>query len=174
PKGIGAIYKRDGVELSPILFGAGHERGLRPGTENVPCIVGLGKACEIAKRDIDSRVSYAKFLSERLHSGLEKEIPDLKLNGHPDKRLPNTLNLCFPDTDASSLIEKLKGEIAASTGSACHAGKHTPSPVLKAIGLSDKDALSSVRFSVGKDNTEKEIREAVRIIINALKGERMC
>jgi cysteine desulfurase len=167
PKGIGALYKKSALELEPILYGASHEKGLRPGTENVCSIVGLGKAAESARKELRSRVHNMKYLSEMLYDGLRKRIPGLKLNGHPSKRLPNTLNISFPNIIGSVLLEKFKNEVAASTGSACHEGRHTPSPVLKAMGLSDERALSAVRFSLGRDTTERQIKIAVKAIVKA-------
>lgn len=169
PKGIGALYLRDGLELSPIMFGAGHERGLRPGTENVPGIVGLGKACELAKMNIRNRVAHATKLCEMLFRGLTEKIDGIRLNGHETMRLPNTLNICIHGIDSTDLLEGIKDKVAASSGSACHAGQRKPSHVLKAMGLSDVDAMSSLRLSVGKDNTEEEIKEAVEIIADMVK-----
>jgi len=169
PKGVGALYVERGVELKPILFGAAHEKGLRPGTENVCSIAGLGKAAEIAKKELPGRVQHMKTLTEFFYSELRKQIPGIKLNGHPSKRLPNTLNLSFPDIQGHVLLERLKEEIAASTGSACHEGRHNPSSVLKAMGLSDKEALSAVRLSLGINNTEAQIRRAVKAIVRAYK-----
>ncbi|MDA8077488.1 MAG: cysteine desulfurase family protein [Nitrospiraceae bacterium] len=164
PKGIGALYVRKETPLKPILFGAGHEQGLRPGTENVAGIVGIGKACQIALRDMKLRVSHTRGLRDLLYSVLQEKIPGVSLNGHVSQRLPNTLNIRIPGIRALDLIERLKDSVAASAGSACHAGKDFPSAVLKAMGLSDKEALSSIRLSVGKDNTEEEAREAAGII----------
>jgi len=169
PKGIGALYKRNEIELEPILYGASHEKGLRPGTENVCSIVGLGKAAELAKKESKSRVQNMKYLSKMLYDELRREIPGIKLNGHPSKRLPNTLNISFPGIMGSVLLEKLKSEVAASTGSACHEGMHTPSPVLKAMGLSDDRALSAVRLSLGRDSTERQIKQAAKAIVKAYR-----
>ncbi len=164
PKGIGALYVRKETPLTPILFGAGHEQGLRPGTENVAGIVGMGKACQIALRDMKLRISHTRGLRDLLFSVLKEKIPGVSLNGHAAHRLPNTLSIRFPGIRALDLIERLKDSVAASAGSACHAGRDVPSAVLKAMGLTDDDALSSVRLSVGKDNTEEEVREAAGII----------
>jgi cysteine desulfurase len=167
PKGVGALYKRRDVALEPILCGASHEKGMRPGTENVCSIAGLGTAAEIAKKELKDRVRNMKYLSGMLYAELRRHIPEIKLNGHPVKRLPNTLNISFPGVIGSALLERLKNEIAASTGSACHEGKHTPSAVLKAMGLSDEQALSAVRLSLGRDTTEREIRKASKAIVRA-------
>jgi cysteine desulfurase len=167
PKGVGALFMRKGLVLKPILFGGGHERGLRPGTENVPGIVGLGKACQIAMRDIKLRVSHTSRLRDLLFSGLRSSLPDVVLNGHETKRLPNTINLQIPGISSHHLVEKLRDDVAISTGSACHAGTYAPSAVLKSMGLSDEEALCSIRLSTGKDNTEEEITRATGIIARA-------
>jgi cysteine desulfurase len=168
PKGVGALFVRKGVVLKPILFGAGHERGLRPGTENVSGIVGLGKACQIAMRDIKLRVSHTTRLTDLLLGGIKSSLPDVALNGHETKRLPNTINLRIPGISSHELVEKIKDDVAISTGSACHAGRYAPSQVLRSMGLSDEEALSSVRLSTGKDNTEEEIQKATGIIAMAV------
>ena len=167
PKGVGALYIKNGIDIKPLLFGASHEQGMRPGTENVCSIAGLGSACGLAKKEMKTRVSDMKSLSGLFYSELRKHIPGLKLNGHPSKRLPNTLNLSFPNVIGSALLEKLKNDIAASTGSACHEGRHTASHVLKAMGISDKDAFSAVRLSLGRTTTEVQIRKAVKVIVKA-------
>ncbi len=169
PKGTGALYIRRGTDIRPMLFGASHEKGLRPGTENVCSIAGLGKASEVAKEEMKARVSGMRHLTNIFHKELRREIPGIRLNGHPVKRLPNTLNLSFPDIQGSALLESLKNDIAASTGSACHEGKHTPSSVLKAMGISDKDAFSAVRLSLGRENTEAQIKKAVKAIVRAYR-----
>jgi cysteine desulfurase len=167
PKGVGALYVRSGTHILPLLFGAGHEKGLRPGTENVAGIVGFGKACQIGKRDIKLRVAHTLRLRDLLLDNLRSLLPGMRLNGHKDQRLPNTANIILPGVSSYALVEKIKDHVALSTGSACHSGEHTPSGVLKNMGLSDEDALSSVRLSVGKDNTEEEIVKAAGIIAGA-------
>ncbi|HXX54074.1 MAG TPA: aminotransferase class V-fold PLP-dependent enzyme, partial [Thermodesulfovibrionales bacterium] len=170
PKGIGALYVKKGLELRPLLFGAGHERGLRPGTENVPGIMGLGKACEMAVTSMKDRVSHTRKLSSMLYDLLAERIPGLRINGHKTLRLPNTVNICIAGVDSLSLLEKIERSVAASSGSACHAGERRPSSVLMAMGVSESDAMSSVRLSTGKDTTEEEIREAADIIANAAQS----
>lgn len=170
PKGAGALFIRRGVSVKPLMFGASHEKGLRPGTENVCSIAGLGKAAELAGKEMKERVMSMRGLSLFFLKELLKQIPGIKLNGHPSKRLPNTLNLSFPDVHGSVLLDKLKNMMAASTGSACHEGRHTPSPVLKAMGLNDKEALSAVRFSLGRNTTKAQIRNAVKAITKAYRG----
>ncbi|MCL5976564.1 MAG: cysteine desulfurase [Nitrospirae bacterium] len=168
PKGVGALYVRNGIELRPIMFGAGHERGIRPGTENVIGIVGIGKACETAGCNMPFRYDHTIKLRDKLFSLLRNEL-DVKLNGHETLRLPNTLNVSVKGVKGNDLVEKLKDSVAFSAGSACHSGTCKPSSVLKAMGLSDEDALSSIRLSVGKDNTPDEIRTASEMIIACVK-----
>jgi cysteine desulfurase len=167
PKGIGALCIMRNSPLKPILFGGNHEKGMRPGTENVAGIAGFGKACQIAKRDIGLRVSHTLRLRELLFESLKSLIPGICLNGHESLRLPNTLNLRIPGVSSHLLAERLRQDVALSTGSACHSGETTPSRVLINMGLSEEEALSSVRLSVGKDNTEEEIRTAASLIAAA-------
>jgi cysteine desulfurase len=164
PKGIGALFVRRGFEPSPIMYGAGHERGLRPGTENVPGITGLGKAAETARRDLEGRVEGAWKLRRLFLYPLAATLPGLHLNGHPELTLPGTLNLCLPGTVSSDVVAALGERVALSAGSACHEGVNAPSHVLKAMGLSDGDAIASLRVSIGKDNTEEEIRAAAGML----------
>lgn len=164
PKGAGALYVRNGVTLMPIMFGAGHERGLRPGTENITGIMGLGKACETAGRHMSARYEHARILRDGLHS-LLKERLDVRLNGHETLRLPNTLNISLRGTRAADIVSALRDEVALSAGSACHAGVTTPSAVLKSMGLSDDDDLAALRISTGKENTVSEIESAAEAII---------
>ncbi|NOZ60068.1 MAG: selenide, water dikinase SelD [Calditrichaeota bacterium] len=168
PKGIGALYMRKGLRLQPLMIGADHESGRRAGTENVLEIVGLGKACEIARRDLDEIQRHSRKLREKLWEGLKKEIPDIQLNGHPAKRLPNTLNVSFPGIDANTLLDELT-DIAASAGAACHTDVAEPSEVLVAMRLPLGQALGTIRFSVGRLNDEKQIDRAVRSVTGAVK-----
>ena len=171
PKGVGALSVRTGVQLKPILFGAGHEKGLRPGTENVPGIVGLGKTCGMTRLFLMEREAHMKKLTDMLFTGLRERLADVRINGHQTLRLPNTLNICIPGVDSTDLLEKIKDDVAATAGSACHSGRRTPSAVLMAMGMSEADAMSSVRLSTGKDNTEEEIRAAVEIIAKAAQDQ---
>jgi cysteine desulfurase len=163
PKGIGALFVKDGTDIEPFLRGAGHEHGLRPGTENTASIVGLGKAADIAKRTMSEYVPRMQSLRDRLHGLLLKSIAELKLNGHPKKRLPNTLNVSVPGIDSESLLASTP-ELAASTGSACHADRMEPSSVLTAMGVPEETALGALRLSLGKWSTEKEVDRASRMI----------
>lgn len=171
PKGIGALYVRAGVRLEPLLHGAGHERGLRPGTENVPGIAGLGRASELAQRDLEKRMREAAGLSRLMLDGLRERFEDTRLNGHPELRLPGTLNVHLPGIDSAAFVESLKDSVAISAGAACHAGQKKPSHVLMAMGLADEDAMASVRISIGKDNTGAEVNEALWMLLDAISRQ---
>lgn len=166
PKGVGALYVRKGSPIEPLVLGAGHERGLRPGTENVASIVGLGKACEIAQGDLEQQVIRLRQLRDRLWESLRSAIPGLRLNGHPTDRLPNTLNVSFPGARGSALLAHAPG-IAASTGSACHEGGEAPSAVLLAMGLDTPTALGAVRLSLGRLSRADELEQAGAELIAA-------
>ncbi len=173
PKGVGALFVRNGIDLMPIMFGAGHEKGIRPGTENVIGIAGIGKASDVARRDLNKRYEQALKLRDRLYFLIRNEI-DVKLNGHEFNRLPNTLNISIKGYKDKKIygvdiVEGLKDKVALSSGSACHAGIRKPSTVLKAMGLSDQDAMSSIRLSVGKDNSLDEIEYAAQLIVDCIK-----
>ena len=132
PKGVGALYIRTGVKPEKLIFGADHERGWRAGTENVLEVVGLGKACELVNEHLDQRAEHMRKLRDRLHDGLAARIADLRLNGHPDLRLPNTLSLCFRGIEANAILSELT-EVAASAGAACHSDEVVMSDTLKAM-----------------------------------------
>jgi len=167
PKGIGALYVRDGVQLAPLMHGAGQEDGRRPGTENVLEIVGLGKACKIARRDLEKNRRHMQAMRDQLEQGLRQKIPDLRVNGHPEHRLPNTLNVSFPGINADKLLARLAPQVAASAGAACHADQVELSSVLKAMKVPPKLGRGTIRLSVGKMTTESEITEAIRHISTA-------
>ncbi len=169
PKGVGALYVRDGVTVEPVLRGAGHERGLRPGTENVASIVGLGAACEIAIRSLAKESARARALRDELLLLLRAKIPGIALNGHEALGLPNTLNVTFPGVRGSAVLGGAPG-LAASTGSACHEGGEAPSAVLLAMGLTAEDALGSVRLSLGRATTSDDVRQAVVLLSKAWKS----
>jgi len=163
PKGVGALYVRSAnprVKLTPMLDGGGHERGMRSGTLNVPGIVGLGIACEVAKNEMGGEAERLIGLREHLRTGLFAELEDVYINGDPVKRLPGNLNMSFAYIDGESLMMGLK-EIAVSTGSACTSASLEPSHVLKALGLDDSLAHASIRFGVGRFNTAEEIEYTV-------------
>ena len=155
PKGVGALYVREGTELTPFHHGAGHELGRRAGTENVLLNVGLGKACEVARSFIGMEA--AKELRDRFYHQLKERFGDrCTLNGHPTERLPNTLNVNFVGQVGSEILAKLEG-VAASTGSACHAGSVELSPVLKAMGVPEEAGMGAIRFSLGRGTTQEDI-----------------
>jgi cysteine desulfurase len=166
PKGVGALYVRRGTLLTPFVRGAGHERGMRPGTENVASIVGLGKACELAERDLETESNRQRRLRDELWEGLRAAMPFLRLNGHPVDRLPNTVNACFPGVAGTALLAAAP-TIAASTGSACHDGAESASPVLLAMGLDPDLALGAVRLSIGRSTTSEQVAEAVAALVRA-------
>ncbi|MSU76823.1 MAG: cysteine desulfurase [Gemmataceae bacterium] len=169
PKGVGALYIRKGVKLEPFIHGAGHEQGRRAGTENVPYIVGLGKACEIAQANAESATRKLQSLRDRLADRLHKALGDrVVLNGHPEHRLPNTLNVNFLGHVGAELLAKVPG-IAASTGSACHEGSVTQSPVLCAMGVPPEIGKGAVRLSVGRFTTKDEIDRAAELLIQAAR-----
>jgi len=165
PKGIGGLYVRKGIRIQPLIEGGHHEKNRRAGTENVPAIVGLGKAVEIAKTTLDKESIYLTNLRDGLCSGIGEKIDSVYLNGHPGKRLPNTLNMSFEFVEGESIILNLdmKG-IAVSSGSACTSGSLEPSHVLKAMGVEPAIAQGSVRFSLGKDNTEEDIDYVLEVL----------
>ncbi len=166
PKGIGVLYIHQGIILEKLLHGAGQEYGRRAGTENVLEIVGLGKACEIAKRDLEKNIYHTKKLRDNLYNGLSKKIKDIKLNGHLEKRLPNTLSLSFLGLDTDKFLSEINRYIAISAGAACHSGEVEVSYVLKAMNISTRWAKGTLRFSLGKMTTAGEIDRAVEIISN--------
>ena len=165
PKGIGALYARRGVRLEAQQQGGGQERSIRPGTENVPGIIGLGKAAEIAKRDLEKKIAHISALRDKLMAGIQAKIPDIKLNGHPTLRMPGNVNFSFRFVEGESLLLNLdlKG-IAASSGSACTSGSLDPSHVLLAMGLTHEVAHGSLRISLGRGNTEEEIDYCLTVL----------
>ena len=168
PKGIGALFVKDGVKLEKLIHGADHERNLRAGTENVLEIVGLGKACELVKQNLEKNRQHLQSMRERLHNGLLEAGIELRLNGHPELRLPNTLNVSFKGIEANTLLSELVG-VAASAGAACHAENVDVSQVIEALAVPLDFAMGTIRFSVGKYTTEEEIDKAVKIINEAVQ-----
>ena len=165
PKGIGALYVRDGMTLESLIHGAGHEHGRRAGTENVPYIVGLGAACEIAARSLPAATERLRALRDGLWQSLHDGLGDqITLNGHPEQRLPNTLNVNFAGCVGADLLNAIP-DVAASTGSACHEGLVTLSPVLAAMGVLPEIGRGAVRLSVGRFTTEADIGEAARLLV---------
>ena len=162
PKGVGALYVKRGTPLVPSLLGASHERGLRPGTENVASLVGLGVACEAVGRDLEATAARLRTLRDGLWERLAHAVPGLALHGHRELRLPNTLNVRFPRASGSAVLAGAP-EVAASTGSACHEGHEgheSASAVLLAMGVPPEEALGSVRLTLGRSTTEDDTARA--------------
>jgi cysteine desulfurase len=169
PKGVGVLYIRRGVRLAPLMHGAGHEGGRRPGTENVLEIVGLGQACELAGRDLDANMRHFRAMRDRLYDGLLGALGSgaVRLNGHPTRRLPNTLSVSLRGVEANTLLAAVGDEVAASAGAACHAGDVSVSAVLQAMAVPLEWAMGTVRFSVGRDTTPDEVDRAAAIVSEA-------
>jgi cysteine desulfurase len=166
PKGVGALYIREGTPIEPLIHGAGHESGRRAGTENVLLVVGFGKACEVAKRYLNDdklrnlRDHFWKLLQETFGEAVV-------LNGHPVHRLPNTLNVSFVGKAGGEILSHMDG-VAASTGAACHSGSVELSPVLKAMGISEEVGMGAIRFSLGRTTTIEEVERVVQVIKDTL------
>lgn len=172
PKGIGALYVRrrnPKVRLSPIIFGGGHERGLRSGTLNVPAIVGFGKALEIARKEMNKEAKLFKKWTDRMLEEFKDKINGVELNGHPTNRLPHNLNVYFPNVENKALIQMVSNEIAISASSACTTNTVEPSHVILALGYGEERAHSSIRFGVGRFNTDEEIEYTITRIIDVVK-----
>lgn len=169
PKGIGALYIKRGRKLLPLLHGAGHERGLRPGTENAAFIAGLGSAAKIAAPLIEQAGTRQMDLGRRLLEGLKQAGLSVSLNGHPEKKLPNTWNIGFAGFTAADVIGVLGKDIAVSPGAACHGDLVEPSPVLTAMGVDPALARGAIRFSLGRETTEAEIDTVIEKLKEGLK-----
>lgn len=171
PKGIGAVYvrrQRPRVRCEPIIHGGGHERGMRSGTLNVPAIVGLGKAAELCGQHREAEAARLTALRDRLKDGILGQLDDVELNGHPAQRTPTNLNLSFKYVEGESMMMGMR-EIAVSSGSACTSASLEPSYVLRAIGVGDELAHSSIRFSLGRFNTEAEIDYTIERVVKAVR-----
>jgi cysteine desulfurase len=170
PKGLGALYIRRGISITPIIHGGGQEKKIRSGTENVPSIVGLGKACEIADKDLEKNIYHLTKLRDALESEILNNIPKAKINGFSKHRVTNTTNISFPGEENESLLVRLDlNGIAVSTGSACGATSSEASRPLKAMGLSTKELYSSLRFSVGLGTTMEDIEHTVDVLKELVK-----
>ncbi len=171
PKGIGALYIRSGTVISKLLHGADHESNRRPGTENVLSIVGLGRACALATQDLDKNRAHFLAMRDRLHDTFMVALGDqsVKLNGHPQKRLPNTLNLSFRGIEANTLLAEIGEQVAASAGAACHADDIDLSAVLEAMQVPVEWAMGTVRFSVGRGTSSEDVDRAARIVSEAAR-----
>lgn len=169
PKGVGALYVRRGTPLDPLLVGAGQEHGLRPGTENVPHLVALGAAAKLARTRLPQMTGQLRSLRDALHGQLQAAIPGLQLNGHPDQRLPNTLNISFPGVSGRDLLARVP-QIAASVGSACHEEGDAVSGVLAAMGVEAARARGAVRLSLGTGSTAQDVASAAAGLVQAWRG----
>lgn len=171
PKGVGALFirsKEPRVKLDSVIFGGGQERGIRPGTLNVPGIVGFGKACEVCQTDMPEESQKIKNLRDKLESGLKSQLDRIQINGHPTERLPMNLNVSFMDTAADFLLENLSG-IAVSSGSACSSANFKGSHVLSAIGVPENLAKCTLRFGLGRTTTAADIDVALQTVVSAVK-----
>jgi cysteine desulfurase len=171
PKGVGALYIREGRPLSPLIHGANQERGLRAGTENVALAVGLGAACQIAEARLEKDVETMRMMRDRLEASLFASLEGLVLNGHPTERLPNTLNVSVPGLEGSRILDGLLG-IMASTGAACHDRTVRLSHVLAAMRVPEAIGMGALRFTVGRSNTVEQIDEAGRRIVEQVNKMR--
>ncbi|MFN7994235.1 MAG: cysteine desulfurase family protein [Bryobacteraceae bacterium] len=168
PKGIGALYIRRGVRIEKFIHGAGQESGRRAGTENVLEVVGLGKACEVAHRDMARNVAHMGEMREALKSRLRERVPEMRVNGHPVERLPNTLSVSFRGVDAGAVLDEIGDRMAASAGAACHSGTVAISHVLRAIGISKEWARGTLRLSTGRGTTAEQTQAAADAIADAV------
>jgi cysteine desulfurase len=170
PKGIGALYVKKGTAIGKILYGAGQENGLRPGTENVAYIVALGKACEMGKRNFDKNTFTMLSTKKRLINGLRNHLGDMiRVNAETVETLPNTLSIAFTNIESHTLASIIGNDVLISTGSACHADSIEISPVLKAMKVDLMTAASTVRISTGKHTSFEEIDRAIEVITEAIK-----
>jgi cysteine desulfurase len=171
PKGVGALYVRrrnPRVLLTPIIDGGGHERGMRSGTLNVPGIVGFGKSAQIAREELDKEVAEMFRLRERLRATLERELDEVYINGDLEKRLPGNLNMSFAYVEGESLLMGIH-DVAVSSGSACTSASLEPSYVLKALGVGEDLAHTSIRFGIGRFNTEEEVDYVAKRVIEVVR-----
>jgi cysteine desulfurase len=165
PKGVGALYVRKGTRLVSFLHGGEQEKRRRAGTENVPAIVGLGRAAELAAQDMSKDTEQLARLRDKLMKGLAEKIDHIRLNGHPTKRLPNNVNVSVDFVEGESMLLNLDLEgICASTGSACSSTSLEPSHVLLALGLSPEQAHGSLRFTLGRDNSEADVERVLEVL----------
>jgi len=169
PKGVGALYIRRGVEPRAFCHGAGQEGGVRAGTENVAGIVGLGRACELAAAGLEAHTAHLKDMRDRFEAALRSELTDLRFNGHPTQRLPNTVSVSFYQLDANLILEEIGLTVAASAGAACHSDHVEISHVLKAMGLPEAWARGTLRFTTGRMTTAAEIDRAAEAVIAGVR-----
>ena len=169
PKGVGALYIRQGLAPAKLMHGAGQEMAVRPGTENVLEIVGLGMACEIAGRDLEKNMTHMRAMRDRLFEGIKKECDQVRLNGHPQKRLPNTLSISFLGLEANRILDAIGTEVAASAGAACHSGAVQISDVLQAMNVPLEWAKGTLRLTTGRMTTAADIDKAIQVICAGVK-----
>ena len=169
PKGVGALYIRRGLKPAKFMHGAGQEMAVRPGTENVLEIVGLGAACEIAERDLAKNMKHMQAMRDRLYEGLKNSCDPVKLNGHAQQRLPNTLSISFLGLEANRILDAIGSEVAASAGAACHSDTVQISGVLKAMKVPLKWAIGTLRLTTGKMTTTGDIDRAIQVICAAIQ-----
>ena len=169
PKGVGALYIRNGIEIVPLIHGGGQENGCRAGTENVIMSVGLGAACELAGKHLEDYMVRINALRDRLHDKIVKKAPEVVLNGHPENRLPNTLYLSFPGMVGEKILDGIP-ELCASTGAACEDRSVKISHVLAAMGVSREAAIGAVRLTLGRPTTQDEVDQAAGWIIKAVRS----
>ncbi len=169
PKGVGVLFVRRGVAIEPLIRGAGHERGLRAGTENVPLVVALGAACEIARGELTDEAPRLAALRDRFEALLEQGFPGLVRHGDRARRLPNTTSVAFPGVDANLLLSRLADEVGASAGAACHTDEVNPSHVLTAMGVDLATARATVRFSLGRFTAERDVEEGARRVLAVVR-----
>jgi cysteine desulfurase len=168
PKGVGALYVRQGTEVAPLLHGGGQEQGRRAGTENVPYIAALGAACRVARERLAADGVRYRNLRDRLSELLKEGCPELVVNGHETEGLPNTLNVSFPGLSGRAILSGL-WDLEASVGAACHGDEEHPSPVLTAMGVPPEVALGAVRLTVGRPTTMAEVEEAARLLLGRVQ-----
>jgi cysteine desulfurase len=172
PEGIGALYVRRGVPIAPVLHGAGHERGIRPGTEPVAQIVALARAAQLVISGLSDEAARLRRLRDRLETGLRQTLGDetVRRNGHPEARLPNTLSVSFRGVRADALLSAIAADVAASAGSACHAQSIRLSPVLRAMGVAPEWGMGTLRLSLGRHTSEEEVDRAVHAIVSGVRS----
>ncbi len=170
PKGVGALYIRRGIALEKLMHGAGHENNWRAGTENVVLIAGLGHACRLIRENLTSYAEHMKRMQERLEAALRGAFPDLRINGHPEHRLPNTSSVSFPGAEANHILDQLEG-VAASAGAACHSDRVELSSVLEAMRVPMEHAKGTIRLSVGRYTTPDEIDRAAFEIVGVVTSQ---
>jgi cysteine desulfurase len=171
PKGVGALYLKRGVPFAPFLRGSGHESGRRAGTENVPEIVGLGAACDLAVKELPARTAHLAAMRDRLEGSLRTRVPDLVVHGGAVPRIPNTLYASFPGAEANAIVARAAG-VAVSSGAACHSGKTEPSHVLLAMGVDPDLAITTLRMTTGRSTTAEDVDAAAAILAGAAAAVR--